>query len=83
VTELRDLDLSVLREYIDWQPFFIAWEMKGKYPAILDDPQKGETARKLFEEANALLDRIITEGLIRAHAVAGLFPAASTGEDLW
>jgi 5-methyltetrahydrofolate--homocysteine methyltransferase len=82
VTALRDLNLAELRRYIDWQPFFIAWEMKGKYPAILDDPQKGETARKLLEEANALLDRIITEKLVRAHAVAGIFPAASTGEDI-
>jgi 5-methyltetrahydrofolate--homocysteine methyltransferase len=78
----RDVDLATLRRYIDWGPFFIAWEMKGKYPAILNDLEKGETARNLFEEANALLDRIEAESLLRAHAVAGLFRAASTGEDL-
>jgi 5-methyltetrahydrofolate--homocysteine methyltransferase len=76
------VDLATLRRYIDWGPFFIAWEMKGKYPAILNDLEKGETARNLFEEANALLDRIEAESLLRAHAVAGLFRAASTGEDL-
>jgi 5-methyltetrahydrofolate--homocysteine methyltransferase len=82
VTVLRNLNLGALRRYIDWGPFFIAWEMKGKYPAILDDPEKGEAARRLFDEANALLDRIVDERLLRAHAVAGLFPAASTGEDV-
>src|SRR6185312_15265288 len=55
---LDDVPLTKLRDYIDWSPFFLTWELKGKYPRILDDAQLGETARKLFEDANDLLTRI-------------------------
>ena len=82
ITEFRDYPLDELRGYIDWTPFFIAWEMKGKYPQILDDAKKGEAARKLFADANALLDRIIDEGLLRAHGVVGLWPANADGDDV-
>jgi len=79
---LNDYDLSALREYIDWTPFFITWEMKGKYPEILNDPHKGEAARKLFEDANAMLDKIVAEKWLTANAVFGIFPANSVDDDI-
>ncbi|WP_457653693.1 methionine synthase [Rhodocaloribacter sp.] len=82
VTVLRDFPLEKLRRYIDWTPFFQAWEMRGKHPAILDDPRKGPEARKLLADAEALLDRILEEKLLTAHGVFGLFPAAAVGDDL-
>ncbi|NLW98085.1 MAG: methionine synthase [Actinomycetales bacterium] len=75
-------DLSVLREYIDWGPFFLAWEMKGRFPDILDDPVSGEAARRLYEDAQEMLDRIIAEGWLTANAVFGIFPAAAVGDDI-
>ncbi len=71
-----------LRPWIDWGPFFAAWELRGAYPAILDDPERGEAARKLFEEANALLDEIEADDLLTPRAVFGLFPAARDGDDV-
>ncbi|TVQ66970.1 MAG: methionine synthase [Balneolaceae bacterium] len=82
ITEYRDVPLDLLRGYIDWAPFFIAWEMKGKFPDILEDEIAGAEARKLFDEANQLLDRIVEEKLCTAHGVAGLFPANSVGDDI-
>ncbi|GAA3682790.1 methionine synthase [Nocardioides ginsengisoli] len=79
---LADYDLTELRDYIDWQPFFNAWEMKGKFPDILNSPTHGEAARKLYEDAQAMLDRLVAEKWLTAHGVYGLFPAASTGEDV-
>lgn len=79
---LRDYDLAELRDYIDWQPFFNAWEMKGKFPDILNNPTTGETARKLYDDAQAMLDRMSEERWVTAHGIYGLFPAASTGEDV-
>ena len=79
---LRDYPIAELREFIDWQPFFIAWELKGRYPDVLNNPASGETARKLFADANAMLDRIIAEKWLTANAVLGLFPAASVGDDI-
>jgi 5-methyltetrahydrofolate--homocysteine methyltransferase len=79
----RDEPLAELRSYIDWQPFFIAWEMKGRYPQILNSPTKGEAARRLWADAQAMLDQAIGEGWIQAHGVAGLFPANQVdGEDV-
>ncbi len=77
-----DYDISELREYIDWQPFFNAWEMKGKFPDILNSPVTGETARRLYDDAQDMLDRIVSEHWLRARGVAGFFPAASAGDDL-
>ncbi|MEX1062723.1 MAG: vitamin B12 dependent-methionine synthase activation domain-containing protein, partial [Balneolaceae bacterium] len=77
-----DVGLETLRKYIDWSPFFIAWEMKGKYPAILDDDKYGAEAKKLFDDANRLVDRIISEDRIKAKGVWGLFPANSVGDDI-
>jgi 5-methyltetrahydrofolate--homocysteine methyltransferase len=72
----------VLREYIDWQFFFYAWELKGKYPQILDDPEKGEAARSLFADANHLLDKIVADELLTARGVYGYWRAAAEGDDI-
>jgi 5-methyltetrahydrofolate--homocysteine methyltransferase len=82
VRVLDGFPLATLREFIDWTPFFHAWELKGVYPRILDDARQGEQARQLFAEANALLDRIIAENLITARGVYGLFPANAAGDDV-
>ena len=82
VHELLDYDLSELRGFIDWQPFFNAWEMKGRFPDILHNPASGEAARRLYDDAQAMLDRAIGEKWLRANGIYGLFPAASTGEDV-
>jgi cobalamin-dependent methionine synthase I len=68
--------LDDLRNYIDWTPFFRAWELHGNYPAILDDAVVGESARQLFADAQAMLDRIVSEKWLRARGVAGLWPCA-------
>ena len=75
VQTLEDYSLEEIRPYIDWTPFFHSWQMKGSYPKILDDPEKGEEAKKLFTESQALLERVIEEKWITANAVFGLFPA--------
>ena len=77
-----DYPLAELVDYIDWSPFFHAWELKGRYPEILDDPSVGEQAATLHAEALTMLDRIVSEGLLKARAVVGLFPACSVGDDL-
>ncbi len=77
-----DYPLSELREYIDWTPFFQAWEMRGRYPDILNQPSTGPEARKLFDDANAMLDQMIREKWVTAHAVIGLLPAAADGDDI-
>ncbi len=79
---LRDYDLAELRAYIDWQPFFNTWEMKGKFPDILNNPATGETARALYDDAQVMLDRIIEEKWLTANAVFGLFPANAVGDDI-
>ncbi len=75
VQVLDNYSLAELREYIDWTPFFHSWELRGSYPKILSDAEKGETARELFEQAQKLLDKIISGKLLTAKAVIGLFPA--------
>jgi 5-methyltetrahydrofolate--homocysteine methyltransferase len=79
---LADFSLDTLREYIDWTPFFLTWELKGKYPAIFKDARLGEEAKRVFDDANRLLDEIISDKLLTAHGVYGFWPAASTGEDI-
>jgi 5-methyltetrahydrofolate--homocysteine methyltransferase len=79
---LEDFSLETLRKYIDWSPFFLTWELKGKYPKIFDDELLGQEARKLFDDAQELLDRIIAERLLRAQCVYGFWPAASDGDDI-
>ncbi|NBC64619.1 MAG: methionine synthase, partial [Bacteroidetes bacterium] len=82
VTTFKNFPLTKLRRFIDWGPFFIAWEMKGKFPDILEDEKAGKEARKLFDEANQLLDKIINDNLLTANGVLGLFPANSVGDDI-
>ncbi len=82
VRVLHDVDLAVLRRYIDWQPFFNAWEMKGAFPDILNNPSSGPAARKLYDDAQVMLDQMIEEKWIRAHGVVGFFPASSVGDDV-
>jgi 5-methyltetrahydrofolate--homocysteine methyltransferase len=77
-----DVPLSVLADWIDWTPFFAAWEMKGSFPGILDDPRLGESARTLHEDGRRLLDRIASEKLLQARAVVGLWPANAVGDDI-
>ncbi|XXX76789.1 methionine synthase [Sorangium sp. So ce134] len=79
---LEDFPLAVLREYIDWTPFFHTWELKGVYPRILEHEKYGEQARQIFAEANALLDRIIEEKLLTARGVYGFFAASAVGDDV-
>ncbi len=74
-------DLAEIAKYIDWQPFFIAWELHGKFPQILEDEVVGKEATKLYNDAQAMLKKIIAEKWLRARAVIGLFPANSNGED--
>ena len=81
VKAFDDFPLEEIRPYIDWTFFFHAWQMKGSYPKILDDPEKGAEARRLFEDGQALLDRIIAEKLLKARAVIGLFPANALPND--
>ncbi len=81
LTVFDDYDLAELTARIDWGPFFQAWELAGRYPAILDDPVVGETARTLFGEAQAMLQRIVGEKWLTARGVVGLWPANSVGED--
>ncbi len=75
VQVFADYDLAELRPYIDWQPFFNAWELKGRYPDILNNPLSGEAARKLWEDGQELLDTLIAEKWLTASGVMGLFPA--------
>ncbi|QDT00677.1 methionine synthase [Adhaeretor mobilis] len=82
VREFKDLSLETLREYIDWSPFFMTWELKGKYPKIFEDAKVGEAAKKLFDEANELLDEIVANKSLSATGVYGFWPAASDGEDI-
>jgi 5-methyltetrahydrofolate--homocysteine methyltransferase len=80
--ELRDVDLGRVAGFIDWTFFFHAWELKGLFPQILDDPRQGAAARELFDAAQALLRRVIDERLLTARAAYGYWPAASDGDDL-
>ncbi len=77
-----DVPLASLVPYIDWTFFFSAWELKGRFPAILDHPEYGAAARELYENARALLDRIVKEGLLTARGVYGFWPANSEGDDI-
>jgi len=74
--------VAELREYIDWQPFFNAWEMKGKFPDILNNPTSGEAARKLYDDAQDMLDRLIKEKWLTANGVIGFFRANAVGDDI-
>jgi 5-methyltetrahydrofolate--homocysteine methyltransferase len=82
ITVLEDLDLNVVRNYIDWTPFFMTWQLSGKYPLILKHEVVGEEATKLFNDANAMIDDVINNKKLKAKAVFGLFPANRKQDDL-
>ncbi|SFI98008.1 methionine synthase [Planctomicrobium piriforme] len=79
---LRDFPLEKLVPFIDWSPFFMTWELKGKYPKIFEDPNVGPEARRVFDSAQALLQKIVDEKLLTANGVYGFWPANSDGEDI-
>ena len=78
----RNADLADIARYIDWGPFFQAWELAGSYPAILDDPVVGESARSLFADANAMLDQLIAERWVTPKATVGLWRCKREGDDV-
>ena len=80
--EIRDLPLDELVPLIDWSPFFMTWELKGKFPKIFDDADVGPTAKKLYDDARKLLDKIVLKRLLKARGVYGFWPAASDGDDV-
>ncbi len=82
VQVVDDIALADLVAYIDWTPFFLTWDLGGRYPAILDDPEKGSMARNLFDDARAMLARITDERWLTPRAVCGLFPANRDGDDV-
>ncbi len=82
VRTLRNFSLSELRNYIDWSPFFMTWELKGKFPKIFDDQTVGNQARELYRDAQKMLDDVIAKKSLVANGVYGFFPAASEGDDV-
>ncbi|QFU18140.1 methionine synthase [Microvirga thermotolerans] len=78
----RSYDVGELVPYIDWTPFFQTWELKGRFPAILDDPEQGEAARQLYEDAQAMLKRLVDERWFNPKAVIGFWPANAVGDDI-
>jgi 5-methyltetrahydrofolate--homocysteine methyltransferase len=82
ITVLNDFPLETLRKYIDWTPFFLTWELKGKYPKIFSDEKYGNEAEKLFKDANIILDDVIKNKALTANGVVGLFPANSVEDDI-
>ncbi|MBV5319622.1 MAG: methionine synthase [Chlorobium phaeobacteroides] len=82
ITLIEDATVEALRPYIDWTPLFLTWELHGRYPQIFDHKEYGDEAKKLFDDANKLLDRIEKEKLLGLRGVAGIFPASSNGDDI-
>src|SRR5207237_4344686 len=82
VKVLDDVPLATLADYIDWTFFFHAWELKGRFPKILDDPRVGAAARDLYDNARELLGEIVEGGLLRASGVYGFWPATAVGDDV-
>jgi 5-methyltetrahydrofolate--homocysteine methyltransferase len=78
---IEDYPLQGIRHYIDWTPFFHTWEIKGSYPKVLNDQQKGKEAQKLYDDAQSMLDTIVNEKWLSARAVIGLFPANTVNDD--
>jgi 5-methyltetrahydrofolate--homocysteine methyltransferase len=81
-TQVLEYDLEALREYIDWTPFFIAWELKGRYPYLFDDPVVGAQAKSLFRDVQTMLEDLIAHGKLEARAVIGLWEANAVGDDI-
>ncbi len=82
ITLFEDVTVSALRPYIDWTPFFLTWELHGRYPEIFENAKFGSEARQLFDDANELLEKIDREKLLGLKGVAGIFPANSSGDDI-
>ena len=82
LTTIDDVRLADLAPYIDWTPFFMAWDIKGVYPKILDDPKRGEAARALFADAQAMLKQMVAEDWLNPRGVVGLWPARREGDDV-
>jgi 5-methyltetrahydrofolate--homocysteine methyltransferase len=82
VTVMRNYPLAELVDYIDWSPFFQAWELKGRYPGILEDEKQGAAARQLWEDAQKMLAQIIQKSWFRPKAVIGFWPANAVGDDI-
>ncbi len=82
VKVFENYPISEIRKYINWIFFFVVWQLRGKFPDILDDPKQGEEARKLYKDANLLLDRIEKEQLLKANGIIGFFPANAIGDDI-
>lgn len=78
----KSYSIKEIREYINWVFFFVVWQIRGKFPELLDDPKSGEEARKLYDDAIQLLDRIEQENLLEANGVIGFYPANSVGDDI-
>lgn len=77
----HSIDVAELRSYIDWSPFFLSWELRGKYPAIFEDAVYGAEAKRIYEDANAILDHIVKENLLSAKGVCAVFPANTVHDD--
>ena len=82
VRTIKNIPLAEIRPYIDWSPFFMAWELKGKYPEIFKDDHVGQEAQNLFGDAEQLLDRIVDDQLLTANACYAFWPAGSEGDDI-
>jgi 5-methyltetrahydrofolate--homocysteine methyltransferase len=82
VRQLDDIKLQTLRDYVDWTPFFRAWDLTGSFPKILDDPKVGEAARSVFDDAQDMLEQLIQESWLEVKALVGFWPAAGTGDDI-
>ncbi|MCF7669349.1 MAG: methionine synthase, partial [Verrucomicrobia bacterium] len=82
VRTIRELPIAELIEFIDWSPFFHAWELRGRFPSIFEKPETGERAKELYDDARKLLDKIASEKLLGAAGVYGFFPANSVGDDI-
>ncbi|TVO38606.1 methionine synthase [Vibrio algivorus] len=76
------IDTAILRQYIDWTPFFLTWGLMGKYPSIFEHEEVGEEAKRLFDDANVFLDQIEQDGILKASGMCGMFPANSVGDDI-
>lgn len=81
VKKLDNYSLETLRSFIDWTPFFLTWELKGKFPSIFENEKYGSEAKRVYDDANKILDKIISENLLQANAVIGIFPANSIACD--
>ncbi|MEW6195336.1 MAG: methionine synthase [Bacteroidota bacterium] len=82
ISVFREYPLIEIRNYIDWTPFFLTWELKGRYPDIFNNKNFGNEAKKIFDDANKLIDQIITSKSLTANAVVGIFPASAVEDDI-